>query len=133
MFTPYDARREIIQAIEAGGVVENAEGTYDIDSIIDEAYTFTGDHKERQSVDTDTFWEIVKSHELTGYAARLSRINIETVDADDHPTTVDEVQVFHRGTLVDTLKVPSSDDEETYDEYLADAGYDDVHWAPDSY
>lgn len=54
--------REIVEAIEATGVVEDAHAEYDIDAIAD---AVLGDYEDGYAltVTTDEFWDIVARHE----------------------------------------------------------------------
>ena len=54
--------REIIEAIEATGVVEDAHAEFDIDAIADEVL---GDYEDGYAltVTTDEFWDAVAKHE----------------------------------------------------------------------
>ena len=69
--------REIIEAIEAGGVVEDAHAEYDIDAIADEVFEFVDGWDEergayivnrqgwrqKEDITPDDFWDIVAKHE----------------------------------------------------------------------
>lgn len=59
--TDRDAKAQIINAIEATGVVTSDE--YDIDRILRLAFDFQMPHGFRQVVSVDEFWEIVRDSE----------------------------------------------------------------------
>ena len=61
--TRRDARSRIIDAIEASGVVSNAEAAYDIDAILDDTHEFEAQSGYRQFVSPELFWESVAAHE----------------------------------------------------------------------
>lgn len=56
---------EIIDPIEAGGVVPDARAEFDIDAIADEVLGDYEDGFASRVVDHDTFWAIVEKHEKT--------------------------------------------------------------------
>ena len=61
--TANDAKAEIVAAIEASGVVEDASTEYDIDAIFDATYAFDAERQVfEQSVDVDGFWAAVEAH-----------------------------------------------------------------------
>ncbi|MGO1852782.1 MAG: hypothetical protein ACTH0V_05165 [Microbacteriaceae bacterium] len=64
---PEAVEREIVEPIEAGGVVDDARAAYDIDAIADEVIASdspAGAAEFSCAVGTDEFWQVVQRHEL---------------------------------------------------------------------
>ncbi len=76
MRTRDDARREVIDAIEANGTDVATRDQFDVDSILDEAF----DDDYHQVVDVETFWQIVKRY---AYACPTCGTNDHTDDEHD--------------------------------------------------
>jgi hypothetical protein len=58
-----DAKAQIAQAIEASGIIPDAEVAYDIDAILDETCEFEAQRGFYQIATTSEFWLAVAAHE----------------------------------------------------------------------
>lgn len=130
---PEAVKREVIDPITSGGVIENPYAAYDIEAIAKSVIIRENNGYQKANAVTAThFWRVVQANERKGCIAELSEINEERfIDPDDASSGIeywDTITVWLNGFAEGRITLRSSDNPKKYDDALKAHGYHDVTW-----